>query len=90
MRFGTTISHSLQETFDMAKSLGESLTDEVNGFDRGRTVRTAREVRRQRVNLSGQASEPVSGDRMGGAFREEVIPVRVRREVRTIEEVVDA
>ena len=27
MRFGTTISHSFQETFDMAKSVGESLTE---------------------------------------------------------------
>jgi tRNA threonylcarbamoyladenosine biosynthesis protein TsaE len=26
IRFGTTISHSVQETFDLAKSLGESLT----------------------------------------------------------------
>ena len=27
MRFGTSISHSFQETFDMAKSVGESLTE---------------------------------------------------------------
>ncbi len=26
IRFGTTISRSVQETFDLAKSLGESLT----------------------------------------------------------------
>ena len=35
MRFGTTISHSFQETFDMAKSLGESLTEPTIFFLEG-------------------------------------------------------
>ena len=35
MRFGTTISHSSQETFDMAKSLGESLTEPAIFFLEG-------------------------------------------------------
>jgi len=35
MRFGTTISHSFQETFDMAKSLGESLTEPAIFFLEG-------------------------------------------------------
>ena len=34
-RFGTTISHSFQETFDMAKSLGESLTEPTIFFLEG-------------------------------------------------------
>ena len=35
MRFGTTISHSFQETFDMAKSLGESLIEPTIFFLEG-------------------------------------------------------
>src|SRR5436190_16152007 len=35
MRFGTTISHSFQETFDIAKSLGESLTEPAIFFLEG-------------------------------------------------------
>ena len=35
MRFGTTISHSFQETFDMARSLGESLTEPTIFFLEG-------------------------------------------------------
>lgn len=35
MRFGTTISHSFQETFDMAKSLGESLAEPAIFFLEG-------------------------------------------------------
>ena len=35
MPFGTTISHSFQETFDMAKSLGESLTEPTIFFLEG-------------------------------------------------------
>jgi tRNA threonylcarbamoyladenosine biosynthesis protein TsaE len=35
MRFGTTISRSFQETFDMAKSLGESLTEPTIFFLEG-------------------------------------------------------
>jgi len=35
MRFGTAISHSFQETFDMAKSLGESLTEPAIFFLEG-------------------------------------------------------
>ena len=35
MCFGTTISHSFQETFDMAKSLGESLTEPAIFFLEG-------------------------------------------------------
>ena len=35
MRFGTTISRSFQETFDIAKSLGESLTEPAIFFLEG-------------------------------------------------------
>jgi len=35
MRFGTTISHSFQETFEVAKSLGESLTEPAIFFLEG-------------------------------------------------------
>jgi tRNA threonylcarbamoyladenosine biosynthesis protein TsaE len=35
MRFGTTISHSFQETFDIAKRLGESLTEPAIFFLEG-------------------------------------------------------
>ena len=35
MCFGTTISHSFQETFDIAKSLGESLTEPAIFFLEG-------------------------------------------------------
>ena len=35
MRFGTTISRSIQETFDMAKCLGESLTEPAIFFLEG-------------------------------------------------------
>ena len=35
MSFGTTISRSIQETFDMAKSLGESLTEPAIFFLEG-------------------------------------------------------
>jgi tRNA threonylcarbamoyladenosine biosynthesis protein TsaE len=35
MRFGTIISHSFQETFDTAKSLGESLTEPAIFFLEG-------------------------------------------------------
>ena len=34
-RFGTTVSHSFQETFNMAKSLGESLTEPTIFFLEG-------------------------------------------------------
>lgn len=35
MRFGTTVSHSSQQTFELAKSLGESLTEPAIFFLEG-------------------------------------------------------